>query len=199
MALGLREPSSSTFHRGHDYPVQEVSRRDVYAVGAGPMIGYMNPYERTYSAPRPLTETSPSLAWPVAAPLAADYRLVVYLAGGMRSDWQDKVIDKCRGLNMNFLDPRRHGLKDPILYTTWDMQAIQRSDVVLAFLEYDNPSGLGMAAEIGYAKGLGLPVIFVNEQHIDHNTAFLEIMCLGYYDNLTKGIDQLVAYYRNVR
>jgi nucleoside 2-deoxyribosyltransferase len=132
-------------------------------------------------------------------PLSPDYRLMVYLAGGMRSDWQDKVIEKTRGLNISYLDPRSHGHKNPVLYTTWDMQAIQRSDVVLAFLEYDNPSGLGMAAEIGYAKGLDKPVIFVNEQHVDHNTAFLEVMSLGYYDTLTKGINQLVAYYRNAR
>ena len=67
----------------------------------------------------------------------------VYLSGGMRSGWQDKVIAECPGLE--FIDPRDHGLHSSMEY----MLSVRRCDILFAYLEKDNPSGLGLALEVG--------------------------------------------------
>jgi hypothetical protein len=55
--------------------------------------------------------------------------LVVYLAGGFKSGWQDVV--KLKVPMIRYLDPRLHGLCQGQQYTAWDLQAIRRSDCVL--------------------------------------------------------------------
>jgi nucleoside 2-deoxyribosyltransferase len=115
----------------------------------------------------------------------------VYLAGGTKSGWQELVKSALRDTDVLFLDPRMNGFKDPVLYTAWDMQAIRGSGIVFAYLEKYNPSGLGLAAEIGYAKGLGYPVVFVNERHEDPYTHFLEAMAGMYFETLPAGIEDL--------
>ncbi len=80
----------------------------------------------------------------------------------MHSGWQDKFIE--RYPQIDFYDPRSHGLTDPKAYATWDIDAIGRSYGIIAYLEESNPSGLGMAFEIGYAVGLDLLTIFINEK-----------------------------------
>ena len=87
---------------------------------------------------------------------------VVYLAGGMRSNWQDQIIQACS--NLTFLDPRTHHLTDVAAYTRWDLSSIQASDCVFAYLEKDNPGGQGLLIELGYAKALGKLIIFVDEK-----------------------------------
>jgi nucleoside 2-deoxyribosyltransferase len=87
----------------------------------------------------------------------------VYLAGGMRSGWQETVMAACPGVE--WLDPRTHGLRDPKEYTAWDLQAVRDADVVFAYLEKSNPYGFNLAFEVGYAHALGKPIIFVDEKH----------------------------------
>lgn len=94
----------------------------------------------------------------------------VYLAGGMRSGWQDTVKNS---VNLNFIDPRHKGnAKDKTMslseYGTWDLHHIKICDIVFAYMERDNPSGIGMAIEMGYAKGIGKTVVLCLEQ--DHKT-----------------------------
>lgn len=96
----------------------------------------------------------------------------VYLSGGMRSGWGEIV--RAVLPDVTFLNPAHHALKRPSEYTLWDMVAIESCDVVLAYLEKDNPSGLGLAFEIGYARGLRKPVLFVNEKLDDKYTRILE-------------------------
>jgi len=86
----------------------------------------------------------------------------VYLSGGMRSGWQDTIKKACPGIK--FIDPREHGLDDATKYAIWDMEGVKNSDVVFAYLEEDNPSGLGMAFEVGYGLALGKTIIFVCEK-----------------------------------
>jgi len=85
----------------------------------------------------------------------------IYLSGGMRGDWQDRVMAACPG--HDYLDPRSHKLTDPAAYTAWDLDAVRRSDLVFAYMAADNPSGYGLALEVGYAIGLGIPVLLVDE------------------------------------
>jgi nucleoside 2-deoxyribosyltransferase len=89
-------------------------------------------------------------------------RATVYLAGGMHSDWREQVKMGVQH-TVNFFDPCTHGFKSEDAYTFWDIQAIRKSDIVFAYMEPDNPSGVGLAFEIGYAVALGRSVIFVDQ------------------------------------
>lgn len=87
-----------------------------------------------------------------------------YLAGGMRGrNWQDEVIERLSHSGHTFLDPRSHGLTDALDYTLWDLGGVAVSDGVIAYMERDNPSGIGLTLEIGMAIGMGKPVWLANE------------------------------------
>ncbi len=88
---------------------------------------------------------------------------IVYLSGGLGKEWQDYVIKKCSD-EFVFFNPNDHKLHVGEEYTTWDLYHIRKCDIVFAFLEKDNPSGIGLALEVGYASALGKTIIFVNEQ-----------------------------------
>jgi nucleoside 2-deoxyribosyltransferase len=91
----------------------------------------------------------------------------VYLAGGLHGDWRDRV--KREVPDVTWIDPRQHGLEgDPAAYTTWDVMGVARCDVLFAYLAENNPSGLGLAFEMGYAKALGKPIIYVCELTPEH-------------------------------
>src|SRR5262245_9766764 len=87
-------------------------------------------------------------------------RPAVYLAGGFRTKWRDRVR---RLEGFIFLDPSQHHLREPRNYTAWDLDAIRRADVVLAYLEKENPGGYALALEVGYAKALNKRVLFVED------------------------------------
>ena len=86
----------------------------------------------------------------------------VYLSGGMRSGWQDRVKKNCP--DIDFIDPRAHGLGDPDQYTLWDLLGVSVCDILFAYMEDDNPSGFGLTFEVGYAKALGKRIVLVDEQ-----------------------------------
>jgi hypothetical protein len=86
----------------------------------------------------------------------------VYLAGGFRSGWQNTLLSEFPTLI--FSDPRIHALEDEGEYTTWDLEAIRRSDWVFAYLEATNPAGYSLALEVGYAKALGKHIFLVDEK-----------------------------------
>jgi len=118
----------------------------------------------------------------------------VYLSGGMRGDfdWQHHVMSQFR--TIQFFNPRTHGLKYSDEYTFWDLTAIEKCDLLFAYLETGNPSGIGMAAEIGYAKGLGKKVIFCEEEGGREDGRywhFIAEMSDVYCLSLEQGIDLL--------
>lgn len=86
--------------------------------------------------------------------------LVVYLAGGFHSRWQDVV--RARLPNLEFLDPSQHNIESPKVYTAWDLEAVRRCDVLFANMEASNPGGYALALEIGYAKALGKRIYLVD-------------------------------------
>ena len=85
----------------------------------------------------------------------------VYLAGGMREEWR-LYFKGLKGIT--FYDPTQTFLSDSSAYTYWDLEAIRQCDVVFAYFESGNSSGIGLACEVGYALGLGKPVFLVNQQ-----------------------------------
>lgn len=120
---------------------------------------------------------------------SANRKLVVYLAGGMHSGWQDSVIEKF-SKRVRFLDPRAHKLKDPRLYVQRDLDFVRRSDIVFGFLEKRNPSGLGLAVELGFARALGKKIVLVNELRTRY-ARFCDEVSDHAEPNLKKGIARL--------
>jgi len=95
---------------------------------------------------------------------------MVYLAGGMHSDWRARVIEACPAYA--FRDPSSHGLTDEEAYTEWDLRAIRDSQIVLAYIDSANPSGYGMSVEVGYARGLGRDIYYVCEDDTERQKYF---------------------------
>lgn len=95
----------------------------------------------------------------------------VYLAGGMHSNWRKRVTEQF-GKCMEFLDPTTHGLIDEVAYTRWDLNAIYECDVVFAYMDSANPSGFGLCVEVGYASGIGRPVVYVCEDETERQRYF---------------------------
>lgn len=109
----------------------------------------------------------------------------IYLAGGMKSDWQDKVIDSAP--SNTYFDPRSHGLSIPNEYTEWDLRHIKESDLVFACFTKDNPSGFGMCIEIGFAHRARTPIILVDEQQL-RSWDIVRCCCKNVFDNLQGGL-----------
>lgn len=97
----------------------------------------------------------------------------VYLSGGMKDGWQDHIKRDLPG-NL-YLDPRDHGLNLAKDYTKKDLEMIDECDVVWAYLPLTNPSGIGLAAELGYAKAKGKP-IFLAIEHKEKKWDFVKAL-----------------------
>ncbi|HMN10707.1 MAG TPA: nucleoside 2-deoxyribosyltransferase domain-containing protein [Bellilinea sp.] len=99
-------------------------------------------------------------------------KLVVYLAGGLYSSWQNVVSEyvyEALGRDLVvLLNPQDHDSPEEDAYTTWDLEAIRQADIVFAYIERDNPSGVGTSLEIGYARALGKIIILVDEKQDSH-------------------------------
>lgn len=115
------------------------------------------------------------MIWKVMLVRLVLYRIMetkIYLAGGMnQSNWQKKVIDSVGDKGYIFFNPRLHKLDNVKEYTLWDLHYVSKCDLLFAFMQKDNPSGYGLALEIGYARGLNIPVILVDERS-GHDKAF---------------------------
>lgn len=118
----------------------------------------------------------------------------VYLSGGMHSGWQDRIIE--RYPMIEFIDPRKSGMTFPADYTAWDMRAIDLCDFVIAYLEEDNPSGAGLAFEIGYALGRGITVYFANEKE-DRYFEIVNYGCTEFFESLRDLIKKFDISYMN--
>ncbi|MHB9019786.1 MAG: hypothetical protein ACYC3G_02875 [Minisyncoccota bacterium] len=90
----------------------------------------------------------------------------VYLAGGMKSGWQDKVKEACYDLiiggEVEFFDPREGKIKDPDIYVPRDIAAANESDIVFGCAEEDNPGLYALSAEMAWIKRQNGIVILVN-------------------------------------
>ena len=121
----------------------------------------------------------------------------VFLSGRIESNWQDRV--KAAIPSLEYFDPRDHGLQDPVQYITWDMHHIRIADVVFAYMEKDNPSGYGLATEVGYGKASGKTIILVDERSaVDDKFReyFITVRALSdiTFDSLEDGISLLKQF-----
>lgn len=120
-------------------------------------------------------------------------RLSVYLAGGHRTEWREKVRQAAMGFV--YRDPALHEIDNPRAYTAWDLEAIRRSDILFGYLEQTNPSGYGLALEIGYAKGVGKHIVLVDEKSAaDEKTARYYAIVRETADAVFDSLDEGVAY-----
>ena len=128
--------------------------------------------------------------------------MLVYLAGGMTSGWQEKV--KLSAPDFKYVDVcfrdakmKNDNLKPKIVeeYTQWDKHWVKNCDILFAYMEDDNPSGFGMACELSYAHRLGKTCILVLEPnskcHKDRYLKFMNGFSDITFDNLDDGINYL--------
>ena len=101
----------------------------------------------------------------------------IYLAGGMKSDWQEKVK---KVIDAEFYDPKPKEVGKNLTleeFGTWDLHNIKKCDLVFAYMERTNPSGIGMSVEIGFAKALGKTIILCLEENNEKiKDRYLEFM-----------------------
>jgi len=101
----------------------------------------------------------------------------IYLAGGIRSNWQEKIVNV---VSAEYYNPRTKEIDKKLTLTefgTWDLHFIKKCDIVFAYMEKTNPSGIGMAVEMGFAKALGKTVILCLEENNEHiKDSYLEFM-----------------------
>lgn len=123
----------------------------------------------------------------------------VYLAGGMLREWRERVTSECKGLQ--FITPvdkeeMRHMATAE--YVAWDLHYIKQADIVFCYMERSNSSGIGLACELGFARGIGKTVVLVlekgNEHFSDRKLSFMAAMADVAFDSLTEGIDYLRTY-----
>lgn len=119
---------------------------------------------------------------------------VVYLVGGMRTNWQGKVKSSCLGLGFTFKDPCINNTSDFNEYTLLDLHHVKTSDIIFAYIEKDNPAGHGACVECGYAKGLGKTVIVINEKPEDRYLKFIEKVADIVFSDFEKGVEFLKKF-----
>jgi len=118
----------------------------------------------------------------------------IYLAGGFHSNWQDEIKQRCP--EHTFFDPRTDAdQKFAYRWTIQEIEGMKISELVFAYFEIDNPSGLGLAKEIGWATILGIPVWYVDEH--ERINAFLCACSQRVYANFEKAIKDLSVYETN--
>ena len=128
-------------------------------------------------------------------------KMVVYLCGGLKSGWQDKV--KAAVPEAEYKDPREFKAIDPHDYTRHDIEAINECKVVFAYLERDNPGGMNLAFELGVAVGMCTSghakiIILVDEKSEDPQFKRYAEMMRASSDIVTDSLDDAVACLRKI-
>lgn len=128
----------------------------------------------------------------------------VYLAGGFRADnWQQRV--QANYLNISkpddnppvFINPKTKEVNNSELFKPaqvhvhFDLNAIKSCDVIFAYIDKGCPA-VGVIAEIGYAVGLGIPVIFVTDPEIEGES---DRFHKDRYFNFVRSMPNVVSFY----
>jgi len=100
--------------------------------------------------------------------MTAPVDTTVYLAGGLRSGWQNEVQERCP--HLTFISPLDKDEDSMSLeeFGTWDLHHVKQADLVFTYIERTNPSCIGAAIETGYAAGKDTTVILVLEPDHEH-------------------------------
>jgi nucleoside 2-deoxyribosyltransferase len=87
----------------------------------------------------------------------------IYLAGGFKGGWHKYVTEKL-GNGFIYFDPQKHQLDESDKYTAWDLYHVDKCDILLGYMTEENPSGYGLALEIGFAKAKNKLIILIDER-----------------------------------
>jgi len=120
----------------------------------------------------------------------------VYLAGGFNTEWRDEVKTELNLSHYEIYDPAVNRDMIWVEYGTWDTYYIKRCDILFGYMEKTNPSGYGLAAELGYAKALNKTVILIIEpgHEKDKYFQFLKQFADIVYETLEDGIRFLKTF-----
>lgn len=86
----------------------------------------------------------------------------IYLAGGLKTNWQQPLIELLSPYFEIYNPMDLYGLDIREVART-EKSWLEDSDFVLAYLEKTNPTGFGLAFELGFALARHTPSVFVNE------------------------------------
>lgn len=125
-------------------------------------------------------------------------KLKIFLSGGFRSNWQNIITENYKD-NFIFFNPREHGIADPYQYTVWNIHFIKQCDILFAYMEETNPSGYGLAFELGLAYGLNKTIILIDERSIkdpifSNYFRILHQPSSIVFDNIEDGVKYLAAF-----
>jgi nucleoside 2-deoxyribosyltransferase len=87
----------------------------------------------------------------------------IYLAGGFKGGWHNYVIENL-GSDFMYYNPQTHHLNEADRYTTWDLYHVDKCDILLGYMSENNPSGYGLALEIGYAKAKSKLIVLIDKR-----------------------------------
>lgn len=122
----------------------------------------------------------------------------IYLAGGLRSGWQDKLKKLLPDVELISPLDKDDKSMNVMEYGTWDLHYIKQCDLVFAYMERINPSGIGLSCEIGFAYGIGKTVITCLEpenEHIkDAYLQFIKKVSHIVYDDFDSAVKYLKNY-----
>lgn len=118
----------------------------------------------------------------------------IYLAGGFKGGWHEKVIASL-GKKFIIYNPQTHNLDDIERYTAWDLYHVDKCDILLGYMRSDNPSGYGLALEIGYATAKNKLVILVDERSaLDESFKRYFAICHASSNIVLHSLDEAIDY-----
>jgi len=121
----------------------------------------------------------------------------VYLAGGLQTNWQEEAIRLFRDKDpeIDILDPRSLKSRNLTIEEIADIERdwIFNTDIVLAFLEKDNPLPIGLSAELGFAHALGKGTLLVDEYNNKKSKWLAHFTKCCVYPKLEEAINALIC------
>ncbi len=123
----------------------------------------------------------------------------LYLAGGFKGGWHDLVIGQLRN-DFCIYNPQTHDLEEPNKYTYWDLFHVDKCDILLGYMSEDNPSGYGLALEIGYAKAKNKLIILIDDRSkVDQSFSRYFAICHESADVICDTLDEAIEYLKTFR
>lgn len=125
----------------------------------------------------------------------------VYLAGGMKSGWQDQVKLALRKIHdqglVRWSDPRDNYTADPKEYLLLDVMRAESADIIFGVAEDDNPGLYALCVELSLGHAKGARTLLVNQlkETTDPKRKkyfqFVQVVCDFETDKWHEGINML--------